>query len=43
MKISNDAIEELKRIRNALDDMYDKLNIKSLNTYEKDLIFCKTK
>ena len=26
MKISNDAIEELKRIRNALDDMYDKLD-----------------
>ena len=26
MKISNDAVDELKKIRNALDDMYDKLN-----------------
>ena len=26
MKISNDAVEELKKIRNALDNMYDKLN-----------------
>jgi uncharacterized protein Yka (UPF0111/DUF47 family) len=26
MKISNDAVEELKKIRNALDDMYDKLD-----------------
>ena len=27
MKISNDVVEELKKIRNALDDMYDVLNI----------------
>jgi len=26
MKISNDAVDELKKIRNALDNMYDKLN-----------------
>jgi uncharacterized protein Yka (UPF0111/DUF47 family) len=26
MKISNDAVEELKKIRDALDNMYDKLN-----------------
>ena len=26
MKISNDVIDELKKIRNALDNMYDKLN-----------------
>ena len=26
MKISNDAVDELKKIRNALNDMYDKLN-----------------
>ena len=26
MKISNDAVDELKKVRNALDDMYDKLN-----------------
>ena len=26
MKISNDAVDEFKKIRNALDDMYDKLN-----------------
>jgi len=26
MKISNDVIDELKKIRNALNNMYDKLN-----------------
>ena len=26
-KISNEVAEELKRIRSAIDDMYDKLNI----------------
>ena len=26
MKISNDAVDELKKIRDALDNMYDKLN-----------------
>jgi|TARA_Y100000310_G_C20361348_1_gene659119 uncharacterized protein Yka (UPF0111/DUF47 family) len=26
MKISNNVVDELKNIRNALDDMYDKLN-----------------
>ena len=26
MKISNDAVDELKKIRSALDNMYDKLN-----------------
>ena len=26
-KISNEVAEELKRIRSAVDDMYDKLNI----------------
>ena len=26
MKISNDAVDELKKIRNALDSMYDRLN-----------------
>ena len=26
MKISNDAVKELKKIRDALDNMYDKLN-----------------
>ena len=26
MKISNDVVEELRNIRNALDDMYDKLD-----------------
>ena len=27
MKISNEVVEELKKIRNALDNMYDVLNI----------------
>ena len=27
MKISNDAVDELKKIRNALDNMYDALNV----------------
>ena len=27
MKISNDAVDELKKIRDALDNMYDVLNI----------------
>ena len=27
MKISNEVVEELKKIRDALDDMYDVLNI----------------
>ena len=26
MKISNDAVDELRKIRDALDNMYDKLN-----------------
>ena len=26
MKISNDAVNELRKIRDALDNMYDKLN-----------------
>ena len=26
MKISNDGVDELKKIRDALDNMYDKLN-----------------
>ena len=26
-KISNEVAEELKRIRSAVDDMYDKLNV----------------
>ena len=26
MKISNDAVDELKKVRDALDNMYDKLN-----------------
>ena len=26
MKISNDVIDELKKIRNAVDSMYDELN-----------------
>ena len=26
MKISNDVVEELKKIRDALNNMYDKLN-----------------
>tara|TARA_R100000149_G_C5758682_1_gene64597 strand:- start:88 stop:303 length:216 start_codon:yes stop_codon:yes gene_type:complete len=34
MKISNDASVELKKIRAALDDMYDKLNI---SLYKKNL------
>ena len=34
MKISNDASVELKKIRAALDDMYDKLNI---SLYKKSL------
>ena len=27
MKISNDVAEELKKVRNALDNMYDELNV----------------
>ena len=34
MKISNEASVELKKIRAALDDMYDKLN---LSLYKKNL------
>ena len=34
MKISNDASVELKKLRAALDDMYDKLNV---SLYKKNL------
>tara|TARA_R100000995_G_C3460960_1_gene113108 strand:- start:621 stop:836 length:216 start_codon:yes stop_codon:yes gene_type:complete len=34
MKISNEAVVELKKIRAALDDMYDKLNV---SLYKKNL------
>lgn len=34
MKISNEASAELKKIRAALDDMYDKLNV---SLYKKNL------
>ena len=34
MKISNEAVAELKKIRAALDDMYDKLNA---SLYKKNL------
>ena len=34
MKISNEAVTELKKIRAALDDMYDKLNV---SLYKKNL------
>jgi len=27
MKINNQVSEELKRVKNAIDDMYDKLNV----------------
>ena len=27
MKISNDVVDELKKIRNAVDDMYDEVNV----------------
>ena len=27
MKISNDVVDELKKIRNAVDDMYDKVDV----------------
>ena len=27
MKISNDVADELKKVRNALDNMYDELNV----------------
>ncbi len=33
-KISNEVAEELKKIRSAIDDMYDKLNI---TLYEKNI------
>tara|TARA_R100000008_G_scaffold19076_1_gene9780 strand:- start:352 stop:573 length:222 start_codon:yes stop_codon:yes gene_type:complete len=32
MKITNDVVAELQKIRNAIDDAYDKLNI---TLYEK--------
>ena len=34
MKISNEASVELKKLRAALDDMYDKLNV---SLYKKNL------
>ena len=34
MKISNEAVVELKKLRAALDDMYDKLNV---SLYKKNL------
>ena len=34
MKISNEAVVELKKIRAALDDMYDKLDV---SLYKKNL------
>ena len=34
MKISNEVAIELRKMRAALDDMYDKLNV---NLYEKNL------
>ena len=34
MKISNDVAVELKKVRAALDDMYDKLNV---SLYKKNL------
>tara|TARA_R100000008_G_scaffold24338_1_gene13145 strand:- start:715 stop:930 length:216 start_codon:yes stop_codon:yes gene_type:complete len=34
MKINNEVSIELRKIRAALDDMYDKLNV---NLYEKNL------
>lgn len=33
-KISNQAAEELKKIRNAVNDMYDRLNV---TLYEKNI------
>tara|TARA_Y100000004_G_scaffold107838_1_gene120953 strand:- start:246 stop:464 length:219 start_codon:yes stop_codon:yes gene_type:complete len=33
-KISNGVAEELKKIRSAIDDMYDKLNV---TLYEKNI------
>ena len=44
MKVNNEVIDEIKKIRNALDNMYDifKFDIKSLETYEKNLVVCKT-
>ena len=34
MKISNDVAVELKKVRDALNDMYDKLNV---SLYKKNL------
>ena len=36
--MTNEQLNELQNIRNAVDDIYRKLD-----TYEKDLIICKTK
>ena len=34
MKLDNQVLEELQKIRNAIDDMYDKLNV---TLYEKNI------
>ena len=38
--MTNEQLDELQNIRNAVDDLYGRLDI---DLYEKELIVCKTK